>query len=331
MRSAILAIIFSSFAQLWTESSSGMDFSKVAIRGGIAIEARGIIEIGDAAKFQRIFLEATADEKGLRRIILQSPGGNVVEAMRVAAIIRANNFMTLVTGECASACAMILYPAGVYFVLLDGGKLGFHTCYDGRNLTEYPECTEGIANLAAENGFPHGSIKIFAGLAGPTDMYWISNVLAYCYGMEHFVGTPAPVTIQNICPTIAFTLITGNSREAGRALGPSFDCSKASTPIEHLLCRDRELMHLDALMGELYRMLRQREDPSKTTLLLTQRTWILERDKKCPVSLDIVSSAEKSRDAARCISEMTMARMDKLLEANGTPRRTLIDLIKKIE
>lgn len=324
----IVSIIFFSFGLSWADRSNGMEFTTIAIRGGIAVKATGVIEIGDAAKFQRVSSEATVDDKGLRRIVLESPGGNVIEAMRIAKIIRASSFMTLVTGECASACAMVLYPAGVSFILLDGGKLGFHACYDSRNLAEYPECTEAIAQLAAQNGFPYGSVKVFAGLAGPMNMYWITNVLAHCYGMEHFVGDPAPVTIENICPSVAIALNLGKFREANRPLGPSFDCTKASTPIAHLLCLDPELMHLDALMGELYRMLRQREDYGETTLLLTQRAWIVERDKKCPISLDMVASLETSRGPARCVSEMTMARMDKLLEVNGTPRRDLSQLIE---
>jgi uncharacterized protein YecT (DUF1311 family) len=87
-------------------------------------------------------------------------------------------------------------------------------------------------------------------------------------------------------------------------------------------------MHLDALMGEVYRMMRQREGGGRSKLLETQRAWIIERDKKCKVSAEMAASYESSRDAARCISEMTMARMDELLEANGTPRRNLSPLIE---
>ena len=98
-------------------------------------------------------------------------------------------------------------------------------------------------------------------------------------------------------------------------------------PVAVLLCRDGELMHLDALMGELYRMMRRRDNADNSQLLTTQRAWIPERDKKCPVTAESISSYEKSRDAARCISEATMARMDALLKLNGTPRLDLAPLI----
>lgn len=330
MRVAVATLlIFLSF--LFAFNSNGMEFTKIPISGGTAIKAVGIIEIGDAFRLQRLAPDATVDERGLRRIILESPGGNVAEGMRVAEVIRSNNFMTLVGGECASACAMVLYPAGRYFILLDGGRLGFHSCYDPRDLTERPECTEAIASYAAKNGFPYGSIKVFAALAGPTDMYWITNVLAYCYGMERLVGDPAPVTVSTLCPSVSIALIDAKFREHNRPLGPSFDCSKAATPIAHMLCLDPELMHLDALMGELYRMLRQREGTGKSELLTAQRDWITKRDMKCQASPNGVASLE-NRDVARCVSEMTMDRMDELLEANGTPRQDLsplIDLMKR--
>jgi uncharacterized protein YecT (DUF1311 family) len=303
----------------WASPSGAMEFAPFASRAGVAIRATGVIEIGDAAKFQHLIPNASVDEKGLRRIILESPGGNVGEAMRIAKLIRANDFVTLVGGECASACGMILYPAGRYFMLLDGGKLGFHSCYDSRSLAEQPECTEDIAKFAASNGFPYGSLKIFASLAGPAEMYWVTNVLAYCYGMERFIGEPAPITISTLCPYVRLTLITAKFREPDRPLGPSFDCNKAIGRVSILLCKDQELMHLDALMGELYRMMRRREG-GHSELLVAQRAWVADRDKKCKISAADAASYESSRNAARCVSEMIMARMNELLELNGTPR-----------
>ena len=150
----------------WNAPAGGMEFTKNTVRRGIVIRATGPIEIGDAAKLRRIASEATVDERGLRRIVLESPGGNVAEAIRIGTIIRNSNFVTLVGGECASACAMVFYPAGRYFVLLDGGKLGFHSCYD-QNLIERPECTELIARFAGSNGFPYGIDKSICRLGRP--------------------------------------------------------------------------------------------------------------------------------------------------------------------
>src|SRR4030095_14443818 len=128
---------------------------------------------------------------------------------------------------------------------------------------------------------PYGSIQVFASLRGPAEMHWVTNVLASCYGMEHFIGDPAPITISTLCPTVVQVLVDTKFREPNRPLGPSFNCKKANSPPELLLCRDEELMHLDALMGQLYRMMRKREGSGPSSLLSTQRAWILERAKKC--------------------------------------------------
>jgi uncharacterized protein YecT (DUF1311 family) len=96
----------------------------------------------------------------------------------------------------------------------------------------------------------------------------------------------APITVSTLCPHVQATLITAKFREPDRPLGPSFNCNtvKAMPPVSFLLCSDQELMHLDALMGELYRMMRQREGGGNTELLAAQRAWIVKRDKKCKIS-----------------------------------------------
>src|SRR5262245_23914572 len=107
MRKFII-LLFCCLSLCCNYASQGMEFTKSVVPAGTAIKATGPIRAGDAAKLESLVRDATVDEKGLRRIILESPGGEVDEAVRVAEIIRNNNFVTLVGGECASACAMIL-------------------------------------------------------------------------------------------------------------------------------------------------------------------------------------------------------------------------------
>lgn len=57
-----------------------MEFTKRVVPAGTAIKAEGPIRAGDAAKLQSLVREATVDEKGLRRIILESPGGEVPDS-----------------------------------------------------------------------------------------------------------------------------------------------------------------------------------------------------------------------------------------------------------
>jgi uncharacterized protein YecT (DUF1311 family) len=111
-------------------------------------------------------------------------------------------------------------------------------------------------------------------------------------------------------------------------IGPSFDCRKANEPIGLLLCADQELMHLDALMGHLYRYARHLDRSAEQVTLQSQRAWIKKRLVACPTGEGDGYSLEKDRTAARCLSELTMLRMDELLEAIGRPR---LDFSKLLE
>lgn len=311
--------------------ASAMDFTIETSVGGKYIAATGEIVSGDFDRMTAVLDEASVDKDGFRKILLESPGGNVGEAMKVAQLIRRMNFITYVNGLCASACAAVLYPAGRYSVLFDEGRLGFHSCSVASTHKAWPECNDAIAQLAADNGFPLGSVKVFMNMAGPQDVQWMSNVLAPCYGLERLRGDPAPITISTLCPSIVYVLMSENFEEALRPVGPSFDCKKADSPIAQLLCLDGELMHMDALMGRLYRMLRVKlanDSEKRGALVRSQRNWIAQRDAKCPLTFGEVLYKEKSRAAARCVSEQTMLRMDELLELSGHPR---LDFSKILE
>ena len=188
--------------------SSALEFSTFTPRlGVVALNASGPIEAGDVERFLIAAPHATQDGNGYRRIILESRGGDVAVAMRVAVLLRQWNYVSFVNADCASACAMILYPAGVYSILGDKGRLGFHNCYSASAGTNIPECTEAIAEFATRHGMPYGSIKIFAGLRGANAMLWVTNVLAHCYGMERLPGDQAPVTVSILCPHAAHALM----------------------------------------------------------------------------------------------------------------------------
>lgn len=246
----IRKILLAALGMTWSAQANALEFATLQSRGGgVALKASGEIAGGDVERFLAVAPYATQDANGYRRIILESPGGIVDVAMRVAVLLRQWNFITFVDDDCASACAMILYPAGVYSILGDKGRLGFHNCYSTRRDSKIiPECTEAIAQFATRNGMPYGSIRIFAGLRGGDEMLWVTNVLAHCYGFERLPGDQAPVTTSVLCPHVATTL-TSAKQMAPSPLGPSFDCRKADEPVGMLLCRDEELMHLDAAHG----------------------------------------------------------------------------------
>jgi uncharacterized protein len=77
----------------------------------------------------------------------------------------------------------------------------------------------------------------------------------------------------------AFTPLAGNAA--------SFDCGRAVSDIEKLVCSDAELSKLDDALGETYREAFTQSGKSKS-LILTQRQWLAQRnacrDRECLVS-----------------------------------------------
>jgi hypothetical protein len=56
----------------------------------------------------------------------------------------------------------------------------------------------------------------------------------------------------------------------------SFDCSKASTPVEFLVCGNRDLSELDDRMAAVYSAARH-QNGNQGQLVLDQRAWLAQR------------------------------------------------------
>ena len=68
---------------------------------------------------------------------------------------------------------------------------------------------------------------------------------------------------------------------APTSVRPSFECAKASTPVETAICGAPELARLDAALAENYRNINNSNigDGARADLKLTQRQWAAERNK----------------------------------------------------
>ena len=67
------------------------------------------------------------------------------------------------------------------------------------------------------------------------------------------------------------------------ALAQSFDCKKAGTPVEKLICSDKELGGLDAELETNFRAMLNVSLAERAAILAEARRWIGARDKKCPI------------------------------------------------
>lgn len=102
----------------------------------------------------------------------------------------------------------------------------------------------------------------------------------------------------------------------------SFDCLKAQTPIEHLICSDPRLLTLDGDLGQAFRAARQRAAAGhRDALLGEQRAWLEERLSRCGVpakGADDIPDELRWR-AAPCLADLYQAR----LAALGAPAEPL--------
>lgn len=94
-------------------------------------------------------------------------------------------------------------------------------------------------------------------------------------------------------------------------MAASFDCAKAGTMIEKLICGDFELSKLDEELGKVYSVARNKaSDP--LVLKQHQRTWLKERNKRCK--------------SVSCLSIMYRERINQLTISHENPSLSAIVL-----
>lgn len=141
------------------------------------VHASGPIEEGDPAQFAALPKFSTLE--------LDSPGGLVGEALRMAANIDARSGIRTVVksgSSCASACAMALFVSGETRIVYMDGHVGLHSCAmpDG---TQAPECNKAMAANATAHGVPWGVIEAFGSDTKPSSMLWLGAEDAECWGL----------------------------------------------------------------------------------------------------------------------------------------------------
>jgi hypothetical protein len=106
---------------------------------------------------------------------LDSGGGLVAEALKIVALMDKERVSTYILSGavCASACAQIVFLAGVHRIVADGGTLGMHTCAARHERSEL--CNEVIAQNALEHGIDQGSVMTFMKYTGPRQMIWFAT------------------------------------------------------------------------------------------------------------------------------------------------------------
>ena len=89
----------------------------------------------------------------------------------------------------------------------------------------------------------------------------------------------SPEVKREIDTRLLAGLDCGGSQGAARD-GPSFDCRRASTAVERLICRDPGLAALDVILADAYEGVMARIAPGeRTALRQDEARWVMGRDR----------------------------------------------------
>lgn len=95
---------------------------------------------------------------------------------------------------------------------------------------------------------------------------------------------------------------------------PSFDCNKASSTTEKLICDDSALSNLDQSLADAFQGLRQqRTGTSRDRLVADQRAWLADRDRRCGIPASGAEPKLAQRwDWAPCLADRYRERLTQL-------------------
>ncbi|MDE2420273.1 MAG: DUF1311 domain-containing protein [Gammaproteobacteria bacterium] len=105
--------------------------------------------------------------------------------------------------------------------------------------------------------------------------------------------------MKNICKSISILLLLTSAGCAGAA---SFDCSKAQSKVEHMICSSPDLSSLDDAMALDYFVASESDGTNKHQLAKEQLAWLAQRD-RCQDEACIQDQYQKqpsSLDAKEC-------------------------------
>lgn len=174
---------------VYASPATALEIVTTEWRGHQVLLATGPIVPGDADRFLTALQETSPLPHGAKVVLLDSPGGSVDEAMRISDILRSFSVHMVIPegARCASACASILFIAGKYRTVEEGGKFGQHSC--SRQGVADPDCNEAIAQHAFDRGVSHGSVSAFVTYVAPEDILWMNRQNVDCWGISRYPFT----------------------------------------------------------------------------------------------------------------------------------------------
>ena len=138
----------------------------------VEISISGKIESGDADLVAARIKAATDAGKLVTSVRLNSDGGNLLEGVRMAAVVRSAKVATNVgqNATCASACFLVFAAGDAKFAYVHA-RIGVHGASEDGN--ESRKATVAMARIAEELTVPSSIIRRMVNTP-PNDMTWLS-------------------------------------------------------------------------------------------------------------------------------------------------------------
>jgi hypothetical protein len=169
--SACVAMFYATISM----ASAASITSVLSGQGKDVISLEGRIESGDYQRLVSLILDAVGSKRGVEAVRLNSPGGELTEAIGMAAAVKAAKTTTVVVSgaTCASAC-FVVFSAGDGKAVGQGAKIGVHgVSKDGRETDDAKTQTVNMARIVNDLGVPHGIVGKMV-LTPPNQTVWLT-------------------------------------------------------------------------------------------------------------------------------------------------------------
>ncbi|HTV94784.1 MAG TPA: lysozyme inhibitor LprI family protein [Steroidobacteraceae bacterium] len=94
-------------------------------------------------------------------------------------------------------------------------------------------------------------------------------------------------------------------------LAQSFDCRKASTVIEHAICKDQTLRQLDSALGDQFSTILHITPERREALLANELSWVMSRDRQC-----LPRDSQEATPTVACLADAYRTRIQYLASAS---------------
>jgi hypothetical protein len=149
--------------------------TSVSKEGKTIISLQGDIERGDAERLRAIVRATNEANRVVSGLRLNSAGGNLLESVEMAEIVKVAKISTVVANgaTCASAC-FVVFSAGYEKFASYGAQIGVHGASDtsGRETVASGAATVSMARIVNQLGVPSGIVGKMV-LTRPDQMVWL--------------------------------------------------------------------------------------------------------------------------------------------------------------